>query len=83
MADTFICIYCKLTKPSDQRSKEHLLQRSLGGDLTAQFVCKACNGTSKKSFSVIVFPLTAAATTRSISIRSSSESCRNTPTASA
>jgi HNH endonuclease len=44
MADTFICIYCKLTKPSDQRSKEHLLQRSLGGDLTAQFVCKACNG---------------------------------------
>jgi HNH endonuclease len=44
MANTFICIYCKLPKPADQRSKEHLLQRSLGGDLTAQFVCKDCNG---------------------------------------
>jgi hypothetical protein len=44
MAETFVCIYCALTKPTDQRSKEHLLQRSLGGDLTAQFVCKDCNG---------------------------------------
>src|SRR6266702_1457213 len=44
MASDFICIYCKLIKPDDQRSKEHLLQRSLGGDLTARFVRKGCNG---------------------------------------
>jgi len=48
MTDTFICIYCKLPKPTDQRSKEHLLQRSLGGDLTDQFVCKGCNGDFSK-----------------------------------
>jgi hypothetical protein len=43
MPSTFICIYCTLSKPDDQRSKEHVLQRSLGGDLTVQFVCRDCN----------------------------------------
>jgi hypothetical protein len=36
-----ICIYCKQRKPS---SKEHAVQRSLGGDLTLPDVCVACNG---------------------------------------
>jgi hypothetical protein len=48
MPSTFICIYCTLSKPDDQRSKEHLLQRSLGGDLTAQFVCRDCNSEFSK-----------------------------------
>lgn len=48
MSSEFTCIYCMVAKPSDQRSKEHLLQRSLGGDLTAQFVCKVCNNELSK-----------------------------------
>lgn len=41
-----LCIYCK--KYGDP-SREHLLQKSLGGNLTAKFVCKGCNN----GFSVI------------------------------
>ncbi|MEN6533107.1 MAG: HNH endonuclease [Bryobacteraceae bacterium] len=40
MAATITCIYCKTTRPP---SREHVLQRSLGGDLVARFVCGPCN----------------------------------------
>lgn len=45
---TFTCIYCTLVKDKDERSKEHLLQRNLGGDLTEQFVCRTCNSSFSK-----------------------------------
>jgi hypothetical protein len=34
------CIYCKQAKLP---SKEHALQKSLGGNLTTPFVCAECN----------------------------------------
>ena len=39
-ADTITCIYCRKRKPS---SREHALQRSLGGDLILLDVCEGCN----------------------------------------
>lgn len=34
------CIYCKQNR---EPSREHVLQRSLGGDLVRRFVCSTCN----------------------------------------
>lgn len=39
------CIYCKELRHA---SKEHVLQASLGGNLTIQLVCTACNGAFSK-----------------------------------
>lgn len=36
-----LCIYCKEDKLS---SKEHVVQKALGGNLTLKFVCEDCNG---------------------------------------
>lgn len=35
-----LCIYCKQVR---EASKEHIVQASLGGNLTTKFVCKICN----------------------------------------
>ena len=35
------CIYCKQDRPA---SREHVLARSLGGDLTKPMICVPCNG---------------------------------------
>lgn len=37
---TIVCVYCKEAKPP---SKEHALQRSLGGNLILRDVCRECN----------------------------------------
>src|SRR3569833_1608379 len=42
-----VCIYCKGTK---EPSREHALQRALGGDLVFRDVCEDCN---RREFSVI------------------------------
>ncbi|MCX6113439.1 MAG: hypothetical protein NTY22_09225, partial [Proteobacteria bacterium] len=51
MKELIQCIYCKETKPS---SREHVLQKSLGGNLVEKFVCEDCN----QSFSSIDQALT-------------------------
>jgi HNH endonuclease len=60
MPSTFVCIYCTLSKPDGQTSKEQLLQRSLGGDLTAQFVCRDCNSGFSKIDQALSDPSTVA-----------------------
>lgn len=40
MVDKITCVYCKSI---DMPSCEHVLQRSLGGDLVERFVCQNCN----------------------------------------
>lgn len=35
------CIYCR---KQSEPSKEHVLQKGLGGDLTIQYACSVCNG---------------------------------------
>lgn len=40
---TFLCPYCGLQKPVEERSLEHILPAALGGELTTRNVCHDCN----------------------------------------